>query len=200
MLLFLKIQNLNSTRLEKVLLETFRKMQLIVFKFGNENPIPIDLPTESDVDMLRQMIQVEFGIAFDEQILLHNEKNLERGTLIEQGVLDGDIIVLKQNSNPKVVDNSSYSIPQNVSPEDLLKLAQSNPKLIKDLKYSDRELANCLETNDISKVRQFMMARYMSKHKAVYTRQQEYETMLKDPNNPELQKKLEHTVSFIYSI
>lgn len=187
-------------------------MQLIIFQEGNDNPVVVNVPDDGDVILLAQMIQLETGIPINQQYLEFNSVQLMQGRLVENGIVDGESILLRVNqpqqqqqqqtsssqqpTNNSSVSDADYNISPNITPEALLQLAQTNGRLLRDLKYSDPEMCTVLETGDVLKVRQLMMHRYMRQHKVVFTRQQEYNEMLRDPDNPDLQKKLEEKVSY----
>jgi DNA damage-inducible protein 1 len=85
-------------------------------------------------------------------------------------------------------------IPGDVTPEALLSLVQGHPHLLIQLKSQDSELGAILESGDLGALRMLMMKRFMSRHKAVYSREREMEAIEADPMNEANQRKIEDQI------
>jgi hypothetical protein len=53
----------------------------------------VDIQPSERVEVLHQMIQVELGVDIREQELYYNNQRIRSGTIIENGLLDGSVIV-----------------------------------------------------------------------------------------------------------
>lgn len=168
------------------------QMQLILIKFGQENISVIDVPAESDGALLAQMVQVELGVPIREQHLEFEGVQIHGEPLMQLGIVDGSAIVVKHVSQAKI---SIYDIPGDAKPEELMSLTQAHPHLLQQFINADPDLAAMIQTGDIVKLRTFMMKRLMSNHKVKYERKQEDIAFANNPDDPELQKKMEERVS-----
>lgn len=186
-------------------------MQIIVLTEGD--PIPIEIDPEGDTNTLVQLVAAQTGTPINEFYLDFEGQRLPGGIQVVQlGIFDGSVV--SQVKTPAIRSTefaapihqsaataststaraSIYDIPANVKPEELLKFCQDNPHVLAQLEHSDRDLANTLKTNDVTKLRAFMMKRMMQRHKEGYDRQQDMIKLAEDPENPELQRRIAEQV------
>lgn len=167
-------------------------MQLILIKHGQEGLSVIEIPHDSDGSLLAQMVQVELNIPIREQYLEFEGVQIHNEPLLHLGIVDGSSIIVKHVSQAKI---SIYDIPADSKPEELLALTQAHPHLLTQFLNVDPDLGTVLQAGDIVKLRTFIMKRMMSSHKVKYERKQEEIAFANNPDDPELQKKMEERVS-----
>ena len=131
--------------------------------------------------------------------------------LIHLGIVDGSTLIVREVDRPQPSneprpalsmpmplptneDVSIYTLPPNIQPDQLMQLCSQNSRLLSQFKHSDPELHKHLEAKDISALRMTMMKRYMKGWKVKYEEAQDEKKLLEDPNNPELQKKLQEKI------
>ena len=172
--------------------QTDFEMQLILVKYGQEDFNIIDVPDDSDGNLLAQMVVAELALSLDQLQLEFEGIPIEHHTLAALGVVDGSTITVKTaGKKPRM---SIYDIPRDIKPEELIELTLTNPQILQQYSAEDPDLGNVLATKDVAKVRMFLMKRHMQQHKVVYTRKEEIKAFEADPDNPELQKKMEERV------
>ena len=196
-------------------------MQLIIVQ--GEIPIAvIELPDEdADLGMLLQMIQAECQIPVAELTLsldgavIHPipqtnvaaDSNPFSAKLIGLGIVDGVSLSITRSasqaqqtqesqnqSNTMQQVPSLYTLPGNIKPDELMELTKTHPRLLMQFKSHDEELGKLLEAQDLGGTRMLMMRRSMNRHKTKYDEQQDLMALARDPENPELQKKIEEKV------
>lgn len=170
-------------------------MQLILIKFGQDSLSVIEIPPESDGTLLAQMVQVELNIPIAEQHLEFEGIQIRDEPLLQLGIVDGSTITVKHVSQAKI---SIYDIPASTKPEELLQLVQLHPHLLRQYLTADPELGAILQAGDVVKLRSFIMKRMMSNHKVQYERKQEDLAFAANPDDPELQKRMEERVRIIH--
>lgn len=187
-------------------------MQIIVLTEGD--PISIEIDPEGDTGTLLQLLAAECGKPINEFYIAFEGQRLPMGMqLVQLGIFDGSVVsqvkipaVRSAESSAPVHQSaaaaspaaprpSMYDIPANVKPEELLRFCQDNPHVLGQLQHSDPDLTNTIRTNDVTKIRAFMMKRMMQRHKEGYDRQQDMIKLAEDPENPELQRRIEEQVS-----
>eukprot|EP01038_Epipyxis_sp_PR26KG_P008244 gene8244-11158_t len=159
----------------------------------------IEVPFDCELDILAQMIQAELGIPFNQQHLEIEGQYLPlntAGKLFELGLVDGQLILVKQVAPQQALSRPtpSQNNDNNLSAESLIAASQADPNFIKRLRFSDPELADCLSRGNITDIRGLIMKRLMGHHRVKYEEQKDREALLADPDNPELQKKLQEKI------
>lgn len=129
---------------------------------------------------------LDISARVQQQQLLHIPSQSQQSSLSSSAVGQGQPAI-----NPN--DVSIYTLPDHIlhSPDQLMALCQQSARLLEQLKSHDPELALHLEARDLTKLRGVMMMRAMKGLSVRYTHQQDMKALEKDPDNPELQKKLE---------
>lgn len=167
-------------------------MLLILNVFDNPAASTIlEIAETETLDLLKQMIEVQLGIPYDEQQILLADKLLIDGNLLEIGLQSGSSIVVKRI---KPAISSVYDIPSNISPADLLQLTINSPQLLEQLRGNDPELAGALTSHDVPTIRMLMMQRFLQKHKIGYKRERELAEIEADPMNEDNQRKIEDAI------
>jgi hypothetical protein len=168
-------------------------MQIILLSTDGD-PIALDVPDESDTDLLYQLVAAEINVSPNHFILLFNNVPLAIGQMLLQlGILDGATVIIEIMKRQKVP--SIYELPVNTPPEKLLELTIAHPELLRQFRDNDPELGELLGTQDLAKIRMFLMKRFMNHHQQEYSKEQDIRALEADPMNPELQKKIEEAVS-----
>jgi len=165
---------------------------LLVIVIDNETAT-IDISENDDLEVLKQIIQIQCQVDTEEQLLFYNDRLLEPmqfATLSSYGLQEGDIIIVQRGERPQSRSLSLSDIPNNVTPEALIEMMRSNPHLMRQLEGTDSEMASLIATGDVVKVRTLMMSRYMKGHKAVFEREQELSRIAADPDSEESQRKM----------
>lgn len=85
-------------------------------------------------------------------------------------------------------------IPHDVTAERLRELMDSHPYLMEQLQSVDQELYNCLEKKNISDLRLLLMSRVFKQYKQTYEKKRVYDEMLHNPDDEEVQKKIEEAI------
>ena len=85
-------------------------------------------------------------------------------------------------------------IPSDVSAEKLLEIIQTHSYLLEQLRGVDDELYNCLIKKSVSELRLLLMSRAFRKYKQTYEKKRDYEEMLKNPDDEEVQRKIEEQI------
>lgn len=202
-------------------------MQLIFLKDNDDAPVVLEVPDDSDSDLVYQLLAAETGKSLREEYIEFEGRPVQPGhSLLQLGILDGATLFIKpipktanpsttavstssaaaQNSTPPVSTTTpgtpSYAsvgeIPANVKPEELIAICRANPNIMTQILASDPELGGAIQQQDIPKLRTIMMKRYMERHKQEYERKQELIRMAEDPMNPDVQKKIEEQVRRIH--
>ncbi|RYY83984.1 hypothetical protein EON63_10130 [archaeon] len=144
-------------------------MQLIFLLDGGD-PVALEVPEDSDSDLLYQLVAAEIATPPNKFLLLFNDKPVEIGQiLITLGILDGSTLTI-QHKKTKVP--SIYEIPANTPPDQLMSLSRQHPELLQQFLRSDPELGAILQSEDLPKLRMFLMKRFMKGHQEEYTKQQ----------------------------
>lgn len=86
------------------------------------------------------------------------------------------------------------SIPDNVSPDVLMALCDSDPSVLSQLSIMDPELAAALQTRDVAQVRLKLMSRYMRLFKTNLVKQQEIAAIEANPDSEENQRKIAEAI------
>ena len=85
-------------------------------------------------------------------------------------------------------------IPSDVSAEKLLEIMETHSYLLEQLRGVDDELYNCLIKKSVSELRLLLMSRAFRKYKQTYEKKRDYEEMLKNPDDEEVQRKIEEQI------
>jgi DNA damage-inducible protein 1 len=158
------------------------------------------------VDVLRQIIAIVIGKpSIDHLSLLFNDRLIDQGSVGDYGLSDGDVLILTAAIPREGVASSSRTasstsagapaitlrdLPGNVTPDDLLSVCHANSSLMTELQYADPELHAAVAANDLTSLRAFMMNRFFQRHKEQYAAEQEEAALMRDPDNPENQRKM----------
>jgi hypothetical protein len=192
-------------------------MQLIFLRHDSEDPVVLEVPDDSDTDLVYQLLSAETGKSFRQEYIEFEGHPIRPGQMLMQlGIVDGSTLFIKPASSsvatasaaPSATSNSNAAqaaqnpsfvasageIPADVKPEQLIAICQANPHILTQILASDPELGGTIQLQDIAKLRTIMMKRYMARHKQEYERKQELIRMSEDPMNPEVQKKIEEQV------
>eukprot|EP01031_Cornospumella_fuschlensis_P024396 gene24396-29492_t len=166
-------------------------MQLIFLQDGGD-PVAVEVPDDSDTDLLYQIVAAEISSPPNKFVLFFNDIPLESGQiLLNLGIIDGSTLGIQHK---KTKAPSIYEIPANTPPDQLMSLTRQHPELLRQFLQHDPELGSILQSEDLSKLRLFLMKRFMQGHKAEYAKQQDLKALEADPMNPELQKKIEEQI------
>lgn len=199
-------------------------MQLIFLRHNDDVPVVLEVPDDSDTNLVYQLLAAETGKTLREEYIEFEGRPVQPGqVLVQLGILDGATLFVKPlpsgrtsqatsasgatstATSPSQVGNGAHveslgDLPANVKPEELIVICRNNPHILTQILASDAELGGAIQLQDIAKLRTIMMKRYMERHKQEYERKQELIRMAEDPMNPEVQKKIEEQVMLCMKI
>lgn len=136
-------------------------------------------------------MKVETGIATSAQVLFYNGQPLgTSGSISSFGIFDGGAISVSSRPMPAVRRICISDIDANIAPDALLALVEQHPHLLQQFMNADPDMGTVLQARDISKLRAFMMSRYLKGHKVIYEKRIEESKIFADPDNPENQEKI----------
>ena len=168
-------------------------MLLLVRKVDTDDVKSIEIPDGESVSFLKELVQIEFGTTTDHQVLLFNDNQITTGTLLSNGLSDGNEILLSVSAKRERAICIG-DIPPTASPDEILRLVEAHPHLLTQFKNTDAELGGVIESRDLGRLRTLMMKRYLSGHKRNYDHQQEIARMHADPTNAENQRKIQEMI------
>ena len=179
-------------------------MQLTLI-FGDSATASIDISANEEIQILQQLVLIEFQIPIEEQVLYHNDRIIPlTGTLGAFGIQPDDIIIVSRQQPTQSQSSSASSgmrlhqLPSNVSPEQLLQFIDNHPNLLEEIRANDAELAPLvvLQPKDkaISEIRKLFMKRMLNAHKKEFQQQQELNLLAANPDTEEHQRLIEQKV------
>ena len=162
---------------------------------GSEKTTLIEIQDDEEMEVLKQMIQLESGLAPAEQLITNNNNPvLERG-IISQSCIKNNANLSVTQVAARVVQSSVWNtIPKNPTPEALIEFSKSHPHLIDEIAETDQALGSAIKAGDLSKLRTMMMMRHLKSHEQGFKRQQEQMEIQRDPDNPEHQRKIAESI------
>jgi len=177
-------------------------MQVIVLCEDGSDPVAIEVPFDSDSDLVIQVVMAETGKNIQQHYLEFNGKPLGTGidNVKNVGIVDGSALLMKSINTLSPQPNrniSIHDIPSNIKPEELLSLTSQHPSLLAQFEHADSELGQCLASKNLSAVRSLMMKRLMNRHKQEYQHKQDLLELQRDPMNPDIQRRIEEAVSLM---
>lgn len=167
-------------------------LNLLILLEGTERTACIEINDNESIDLLKQYIEAEFGINPQEQSLFNgNNQQIKDGSSIKSaGITNNDSIILKNLTNKKAKIQSIHDIHQDISPDELMQVANDNPIILQQFLEMDNELGKSLQSKDISALRLTMMKRTMNKYKTDNVKQREMDDLTNNPEAPGNQEKL----------
>jgi DNA damage-inducible protein 1 len=162
---------------------------------GEEKTTLIEIQDDEEMEVLKQMIQLESGLATAEQLITNNNNPIQdRGIISQSGIKNNANLTVTQVA-ARVTQSSVWNtIPKNPTPEALIEFSKSHPHLIDEIAETDLALGNAIRAGDVSKLRTMMMMRHLKSHEQGFKRQQEQMEIERDPDNPEHQRKIAESI------
>ena len=149
--------------------------------------------TANDTDSiinLRDRVAQEFRVESNSVMFALDSREIGLdGTVQSSGIVDNSIIVVKRKARVTL-----DSLPPNMTPDQWIQITSQHPELIRQLSLVNPDMADVLETRDVSKLRLYMMQQHLKTFNRTHKEEQEMRAIEADPDNEENQRKIEQAI------
>eukprot|EP01084_Bolivina_argentea_P211333 359493_1 len=164
-------------------------MKLVLTTLGGEKPpATVDVPSDMTVGTLLLLASDELGLS-GELKGQNNGKILSYDAPLESVAKDGDAIVVFPRI-PATTAQGRRPPKMPTEPTAMLAFFDENPMLLKQLHHDRPDLAEAIESKDLTKIRTSIMMIGLQNHKIVWEERKEMESLAQNPDSEESQRKI----------
>jgi len=157
---------------------------------GDDRMINMIANDTDSIINLRDRVAAEFRIESNSVTFALDSREIGLdGTVQSSGIVDNSIIVVKRKARVTL-----DTLPPNMTPDQWIQITSQHPELIRQLSLVNPDMADVLETRDVSKLRLYMMQQHLKTFNRTHKEEQEMRAIEADPDNEENQRKIEQAI------
>ncbi|KAK9733194.1 hypothetical protein RND81_04G050400 [Saponaria officinalis] len=167
---------------------------------ADEQIITLDIDRDEAVENVKALLEVESGVALQQQQLLYNGKEMRNHEKLSSlGVVDGDLIMMVSNSVPLLRSSRNDDLRVNpdgsaVNPAAFQQQLRSDSNFMAQIFQNDPELAQAISGNDLNKFQEILRQRHQQREVLRRREEEELALLHADPFDVEAQKKIEAAI------
>jgi len=157
---------------------------------GDDRVVSLSISPTDTIIAMREIVASEFRIDANNIIFSLDGRDISLdNTVGSSGIIDSSIILVKRKARVTI-----ESLPNNMSPDQWITVTSQHPELIRQMSLINPEMADILETRDVSKLRLYMMQQHLKTFNKSHQQEQEMRAIEADPDNEENQRKIEQAI------
>ncbi|XP_074303440.1 protein DNA-DAMAGE INDUCIBLE 1 [Silene latifolia] len=167
---------------------------------ADEQIITLDIDRDEAVENVKALLEVESGIALQQQQLLYNGKEMRNHEKLSSlGVVDGDLIMMVSSSAPLPSSSQNDALRVNpdgsaVNPAAFQQQIRSDSNFMTQIFQNDPELAQAISGSDLNKFQEILRQRHRQREEMKRRETEELALLHADPFDVEAQKKIEAAI------
>ncbi|KAL9235255.1 hypothetical protein vseg_010030 [Gypsophila vaccaria] len=164
---------------------------------ADEQIISLDIDRDEAVENVKALLEVESGVALQQQQLLYNGKEMRNHEKLSSlGVVDGDLIMMVSSSAPvsRSTDLGLNPDGSAVNPTAFQQQLRGDSNMMARIFQSDPELAQAISGNDLNKFQEILRLRHRQREEMRRREEEELALLQADPFDVEAQKKIEAAI------
>lgn len=165
-------------------------MNLMFIIEGDDRVVSLSVSPTDSIIAMREKVASEFRLDANNVMFSLDGRDINLDSnVISSGIVDGAIILVKRKTRVTV-----DSLPNNMTPDQWITVTSQHPELIRQMSLINPEMADILETRDVSKLRLYMMQQHLKTFNKSHKQEQEMRAIEADPDNEENQRKIEQAI------